>query len=179
MGLEIHEIQFDEFGGKTLGILLDGKRRLCRNTWERFSCLYGGITALLERRSLAGWVVEVLLGHCTHFGMVNRDVLCIFHASYAFCTANYSNPAVLWKSVREEFRCFRGCMIYCFADWQLRWTNMVYSVDSSLHGFGIVKSIWEEDDVKAVGRVPERMRYKLDGEQARWCALSAAGFKLD
>ena len=56
---------------------------------------------------------------------------------------------------------------------------MVYSVDSSLHGFGIVKSTWNVEDVKLVGRVAEKMRYKLDGEQARWSALSAAGFSLD
>jgi hypothetical protein len=69
-------------------------------------------------------------------------------------------------------------MIYCFADWRIRWSPLVYSVDASLEGYGIVQSHWHIDHVKSVGRVPERTRYRLNADSARWCALSAAGFRL-
>ena len=54
IGLAIHEVQKASSTGETLGICIDGGRRLVRNTWERFSYLYAALSGLLEV-SVVGW----------------------------------------------------------------------------------------------------------------------------
>jgi hypothetical protein len=56
---------------------------------------------------------------------------------------------------------------------------MVFSVDASLHGFGISSSIWDREDVAAVGRIREKTRWKLGAEKARQHAIQAAGFAMN
>ena len=179
IGLDIHEIRGASSSGEALGICVDGGRRLTRNTWQIFLYLYFGLTGVLERRRVCGWVVEVMLGHCAHFSLVNRDLMCIFSACYAFVYSAYSAPTLLWETAREDIRCFRSLMIFCYADWALKWSPLVYCVDASLTGYGIVQSRWDAQNLKKVGRVSERTRYRLNGEAARWSALSAAGFRLN
>ena len=66
--------------GGALGTIIDGRALETRNTGIRFARLYKAITAILGRRKIAGWVVEVLVGHATFFGLVRREVLSIFIA---------------------------------------------------------------------------------------------------
>ena len=67
----------------------------------------------------------------------------------------------MWHEVRNELRAFKGMMIFVASRWDLQWSDVVYSVDASLSGYGIVKSKWSLADVRRVGRVGERSRYKL------------------
>jgi hypothetical protein len=85
----------------------------------------------------------------------------------------------MWHEVRNELRAFKGMMIFVASRWDLQWSNVVYSVDASLSGYGIVKSKWSLADVRRVGRVDERSRYKLGATIARSSALHLAGFVLD
>lgn len=98
IGLDNHEIRSASSSGEAWGICVEGGRHLTRNTWQRFSHLYFGLTGILERRRVCGWVVEVMLGHSTHFSLVNRDLMCIFPACYAFVYSTYSEPALLWEN---------------------------------------------------------------------------------
>jgi hypothetical protein len=114
-----------------------------------------------------------------YLSLVMRDVLCVFHACYRFVQRHYSKAAVMWHEVRNELRAFKGMMIFVASRWDLQWSDVVYSVGASLSGYGIVKSKWSLADVRRVGRVDERSRYKLGATSARSSALHLAGFVLD
>ena len=132
--------------------------------------------ACLNRTYVAGWVLEVLVGHCTHFGLVYRDVLCVFHSCYRFIQRHYLQPAMIWAEVRYELRAFRGIMLFVASFWEWQWSNTVYAVDASLSGYGVVQSWWSLDKVREVGRVNERSRYRLGAETARRHALERGVF---
>jgi hypothetical protein len=61
-GLELHEVELKRDGGDALGIVLDGVALETRNTMQRFLRIRGGLTAILNRRRLSGWVLEVIVG---------------------------------------------------------------------------------------------------------------------
>jgi hypothetical protein len=170
-GLLIHELEVHNAGGDAIGVTIDGANHITRNTWKRFGTLRKGIQAVLNRDRIAGWVLEVVLGHCTYFSLVLRDVLCVFHACYRFVQRHYSKASFIWAEVRNELRAFKGMMIFVASRWDLQWSDVVYSVDASLSGYGIVKSKWALSDVRQVGRVDERSRYKLGATNARSSAL--------
>ena len=67
-------------------------------------------------------------------------------------------------------------MAFVVSYWRQPWSPLVYAVDSSLTGFGVVKSRWTVDDVRQVGRVGERSRYRLGPTAARPHALQLGGF---
>ena len=165
-----------EGGGEALVVALDGKRGHTRNTWKRFGLIRKSITAVLRRRQMAGWEIEVVLGHCTYYSSVCREFLSVFYSSYAFIQTHYDSTAPLWDSVRGELRAFRGLMVLAFAHWDRPWSNMVYSTDASEDGFGITVAEWDIADVGLIGRVSEKSRWKLGAERAREGALVAAGF---
>jgi hypothetical protein len=77
-GLLIHELEVHPSGGDAIGVTIDGASHVARNTWKRFGLLRKALQATLNRTRIAGWVIEVLLGHCTYFSLVMRDVLCVF-----------------------------------------------------------------------------------------------------
>jgi hypothetical protein len=163
-------------GGEAIGIALDGRRHRTTNTIKRFGRLRQSLSHVLNLVSVAGWVLEVIVGHCTYFGLVNRDVLSIFFATYRFIQKHYWEPAPVWREVRNELAAFKGLMILVSAEWDWQWTSHVFSVDASLSGYGVVKALWDIEDVRTVGRVSERSRYKLGGTQARAHAMHSAGF---
>jgi hypothetical protein len=70
-------------------------------------------------------------------------------------------------------------MVFVVSDWWWQWSTHVFSVDASLSGYGIVKSIWDLGDVREVGRTSERSRFRLGGVSARSAALNSAGFVLN
>ena len=108
------QLDFARDGGATLGLVIDGRALVTYNTAERYHRLRKINFSVLSRRRAAGWV-EVVVGHCTFFGLVSREVLSIAHAVYAYITAECNQPAVLWGSVREELIAFTGgyAVSYC------------------------------------------------------------------
>jgi hypothetical protein len=161
-----------------LGLEVDGQRQETRNTLQRFDKIRRGIEAFLRRKKVAGWVVEVLVGHATFYGLIRREVLSVFHTTYSFIQKEYFKPAVLWTSVREEFLAFVGLMVLVVAPWDMEWSPAVYATDASLTGYGVARAEWLTSEVAEVGRVSERRRWKLGAEKARSHALTAAGFML-
>ena len=61
----------------------------------------------IKHQGVAGWVLEVLIGNATFFGLIGRESSSIFHAVYAFMQCHYTKPAVLWDAVKEELRAGR------------------------------------------------------------------------
>ena len=109
---------------------------------------------------------------------MNLDIFVSVFATYRFIQRHYWEPVPLWFEVRNELAAFKGLMILVSAEWDWQWTPHVFSVDASLSGYGVVKPLWGVEDVRAVGRVSERSRYKLGGTQARAHATHAAGVAL-
>ena len=89
---------------------------------------------------MTGWGLEILLGHCIYFSLVQRDLMCIFYSTYRFIRKSYYEYSPIWDSVKDELRCFRGLMIFAYSDWSRQWDGTVYCVDSSLTGFGVITS---------------------------------------
>ena len=69
-------------------------------------------------------------------------------------------------------------MCLVVGEWQWKWNTHVMMVDASSKGFSIEKSVWSYSEVSGVGRVREKGRYRLGGEQARSHALALGGFVL-
>ena len=69
--------------------------------------------------------------------------------------------------------------MFAFSQWNLPWSSRVFAVDSSLTGFGIASSDWSLQDVKDVGRVGERGRFRFLGVGARSHAFQVAGFAVN
>ena len=179
VGLLLHETEVFEGAGKTLGVVIDGKALETRAADERFGNIRAALRWLLRRRCVAGWELEVILGHCTFLALVRRELLCVFFACYRFIQKNYWERAELWRTVRDELEVFIGLMVFAFSPWWLSWAPQVHATDSSLYGFGVSVSDWKPEEAAAVGRVLERRRWRLGGGQAREHALEAAGYALD
>ena len=88
VGLLTHE---QEIGGRTLdvlGVSLDFDGKFSRATGRRLWRVRGAIQHLLRKRKCSGRCLEALLGHCCFLGLIRREVLSVFCASYAFCRAH-------------------------------------------------------------------------------------------
>ena len=179
LGLDIHELEVNDVLGVALGIAVHVGEFETRTEHHRWWTLKVALTALLQRQKVAGWEVELYLGHMTFVGLMSREVLSCFHTVYRFIQSAYWTREPLWPSVRAELVGFLGLMIFLRSSWTRSWLPMVYQTDASPSGFGVATSWWSRARVADVGRVLERRRYKLGASQAREHAAAAAGFSLD
>ncbi|CAK0824653.1 unnamed protein product, partial [Prorocentrum cordatum] len=177
--LKFHEVEVLPEGGRTLGCYLDGRRRATRPTDERFAMVRKGLRCLLRRRKVAGWQLEMVLGHMTFMALVRREVLSIFHSVYAFVAQSYHAFSVLWPTVRDELNCYLGIMVMLESSWTRQWAPVVYSSDASLCGYGVAEACFGAEAVAEVGRVSELARWRLGAGLARQHAFECAGFLLD
>ncbi|CAK0906248.1 unnamed protein product, partial [Prorocentrum cordatum] len=177
--LKFHEVELHVGGGRTLGCHLDGARLCTRPTDERFATVRKGLRCLLRQRKVAGWQLEMVLGHMTFMALVRRELLSIFHAVYAFLTSSYHTFSVLWPTVREELECFLGLMVMLEARWDRDWMPFVYSSDASLYGYGVAEAEFDSAQVALVGRISELSRWRLGAGLARQHAFESAGFLLN
>ena len=119
-----------------------------------------GIIGLLRRGRCSGRALEVVIGHATFCGLMNRWLLSVFHAVYGFIYRHYHDAAPLWPTVKEELRAFAGLLFLNVQDWWRQWNRAVTSSDASLSGYGVCESWWDKQLVSKVGRVQERSRFK-------------------
>ncbi|CAK0900961.1 unnamed protein product [Prorocentrum cordatum] len=177
--LKFHEVEVMPEGGRTLGCYLDGRHRATRPTDERFAMVRKGSRCLLRRRKVAGWQLEMALGHMTFMALVRREALSIFHSVYACVAQSYHAFSELWPTVREELNCYLGIMVMLESSWIRPWMPVVYSSDASLHGYGVAEACFGTETVAEIGRVSELARWRLGAELARQHAFECAGFLLD
>ena len=172
------EVQHERI--KALGVELDGRDLVTRVSPARFHRVRQGLRFLLQRNRCTGRALEILVGHCTYCGLVNRCSLSIFHSVYKFIKKNYSQTCALWKSVAAELRAFAGIMPALRADWSRPWNGEVVASDASEEGFGVCSRAWPASLAAQVGRTAERDRFKrAGGHNARESALTSAGFVRD
>ena len=147
---------------------------------KRLWKVHHGIDGLLRRKRCVGRTLEVVIGHCTFCGLMNRRSLACFHTAYAFIHRHYFEVATLWPSDVEELEAFKGCLFMMVQDWWRPWNRMVSSSDASLAGYGISQAWWPKSVVSETGRVQERSRFRRSSSHsARESALTAAGFSYD
>ncbi|CAK0793120.1 unnamed protein product, partial [Prorocentrum cordatum] len=158
----LYEAQAD-FDGAT-----SGSMRLCaRPTDERFAAVRKGLRCLLRQRNVAGWQLEMALGHVTFMALGRREVLSVFHAVYALVASSYHAFSVLWPIVREELECYLGLMVMLESRWNRDWMPFVCSSDASLYGHGVAEAQFDSAQVALVGRVSELSRWRLGAGLAR------------
>ena len=176
-GLEVHTTEISDGAVKALGCIIEGEKHRSRVNPDRLWKIFKGIQALLRRRKCSGRALEIIVGHCTFAALMNRCTLSCFSSIYKFIMKHYDHPAFLWDSVRQELAGFSGCLFLLVQNWRRPWNELVSSSDASEEGYGICHSWWNRAEVAAVGRVPERARFRRKaGHSARESVLQAAGF---
>ena len=162
---------------KALGIQLDGSNLTSKVAPDRLHRVRQGLRCILHRGRCTGRVLEILVGHCTYCGLMNRCCLSIFHSVYKFIKSSYFVSAPLWSSVRSELRAFAGLMPLLRSDWCRPWSGVVAVSDASEEGFGVCGAVFDPKVVASVGRTTERDRFRRVGaHSAREAALTSAGF---
>ncbi|CAK0812763.1 unnamed protein product [Prorocentrum cordatum] len=133
----------------------------------------------LKLHEVAGWQLEMVLGHMALIALVRREILSICHTVYAFVAQSYHAFSVLWPSAREELTCCLGIMVMLDSSWTRAWPPVVYSSDASLYGYGVAEASFDPETAAEVGRVSELSRRRLGAGLARQRAFECAGFLLD
>ena len=179
LGLAIHEMEVNDVLGVALGIAVYVGRYQTATESRRWWFLRLALKAVLKRPRVAGWELELLLGHMTFCGLISRETLSCFHVVYRFIQHSYWSRSPLWESAREELLGYFGLMIFLRSSWTKRWLPMIYQTDASPSGYGVATSLRTPQEVAEIGRVLERRRFKLGAGQARAHAAAAAGFAID
>eukprot|EP00971_Amphidinium_carterae_P321933 6399446-Amphidinium_carterae.1 len=115
---------------------------------------------MLRRGTASGKEMQMLVGHMTFVGLIERSSLSILHSVYAFVIKAGECRVRLWPSVIAELRAFRSVMVLLGADWKRSWSPTVLASDASEYGWGVCSADWGSESVAQVGRVLERTRYR-------------------
>ena len=75
LGLTIHEVEVTSNSLEALGVVLDFKRHQTRITQKRLWRTRGALEYCIQRGRASGMMIEVLVGHCTYCGLLNRGSL--------------------------------------------------------------------------------------------------------
>ena len=176
-GLLTHEEETTTGETKALGTRLDLRRLEASLTPKRVWKVMLGVRAALRAGRLSGRVVEILVGHLTFCGLLDRASLSCLSSCYAFARRHYLERRPLWTQARAELLHMANLLPYLRASWTQGWSEIVTCTDASESGYGAVTSAWRTDDVAKVGRVPERSRFrKREGHSARDAFFKAAGY---
>ena len=152
LNLELHASEVSCGNVEALGCSVDCSKRRSSITKERLWKIRQALNGLLRRGRCTGRALEVVAGHLTFVGLVNRYVLSSLHTVYRFIRANYEVATRRWDTVVRELRCFKGILILLCQDWERPWNPVVSSSDSSLSGYGVCHATWPVDVVCEVGQ---------------------------
>ena len=159
-GLQVHEEELGK-GGQLLGweITDHGTFRPTRHrAWKvRLS-----IRGLLKRGRCSAHLLEKLIGHCSFLSLGRRECFSIFGDVYSFIQTyqRSSHEFPLWKGVRRELMTFDGAIPLIQRDLTSVWSPQVLAVDASEFGLGATQARFSVDEVRRLGQVNERWRFK-------------------
>ena len=100
--LSLHEISVKSDSGRALGIELNVEQLRTLPTVERFGLIRKGFRRFLNRRRVAGWELEGLMGR----GPPQTGDLSLFRGVYQFARKFYHRREPLWTSARAELDVF-------------------------------------------------------------------------
>ena len=95
VGLHTHEADVSTKDIVVLGNEVGLEALQSRTTQKRFWRLYYAIDDVLIRARVAGWLLEIIVGHATFAGLQCRGLLSIFHSVYAFIKNHYEEQVGL------------------------------------------------------------------------------------
>eukprot|EP00971_Amphidinium_carterae_P017386 342789-Amphidinium_carterae.3 len=150
--LELHDESNTVTEVDVLGVSLSAERGCVRVSAKKFFKVWNAIGQLLRKGSATGEQMQMLVGHMTFVGLIERSCLSILHSVYAFVLKAGESQIPLWASVIEELRAFRSVMVLLSADWKREWSSTVLASDASEYGWGVCSSEWDSEQVARVGR---------------------------
>ena len=161
VGLQVHEVEIGEKGAQVLGWDLSSEATM-RPSRKRFWRVRMCIRGLIKRGRASSKQIEKLLGHCCFISLARRESLSIFGQAYNFVRryAQNGEEHPLWPSVRKEFDVWDGILPLIYRDFRACWNEKVHAVDASEWGLGCVVGEMSIEEVKGLGRVCERWRFK-------------------
>ena len=161
-GLTVHEEEQAASVCDFTGLHIDGIRGFISIKPSRIHKLQAAISQLLNLQVCNGKTMQHILGHITWSMMTRREGLAILSSVYAFAHTVGQKPQKLWPSVRKELILVRDLLPLFRARVNIGWTTHVTASDSSPWGFGVCSRELPVIDVKSIGQVSERWRYRLD-----------------
>lgn len=100
-GLPTHDVEAG-VGLDTLGWNFDEHSPKVKVTNKRMWRLRLATLELLKRDRADGRLIEKLVGHFTFAGLLQRSLLSVFQACYAFIRKQYHQEVQIWAEVRRE-----------------------------------------------------------------------------
>ncbi|CAE7232165.1 unnamed protein product, partial [Symbiodinium sp. CCMP2592] len=172
-GLQVHEEETSTGDSTVLGweYTAGGLFRPTRKRAWKARC---AIRELLRRGRARGEVVERLLGHLTFLSLCRREALSVFGEIYKFVKVHRRCPeeVVIPKSILQELRNWDGILPLLFKDLRCEWAEGLSAVDASEFGLGMTRAECSAQDVKRLGGVAERWRFKEALPNPRAAAFS-------
>ena len=163
-GLPTHEVEAG-YGLETLGWAFDQSKPVVKVTNKRLWRLRLATLELLRQGRADGRLIEKLVGHYTFAGLLQRGLLSVFQAAYAFVRKHYCSEVELWPEVRREL--FWAASLICLVGKDLGspWSSRAHATDASFWGRGVVSIDRDIDQVKSIGQHCDRWRFNTVEER--------------
>lgn len=157
-GLPVHEVEAG-MGGETLGWKFEEDRPSVVVTPKRLWKLKMATEELLKRGRASGRLVEIIVGHFAFVGLLCREFLSVFQATYSFIRKQYHEETVLWEQVRRELLWASALLPLVRRDLDSHWSDTVFATDASTWGRGVAVVNKPVNLVSQVGRVNDRWKF--------------------
>ncbi|CAK0836481.1 unnamed protein product [Prorocentrum cordatum] len=143
-GMLLRKSELSRGSVAALGAELDGEASMARVAPERIWAIHAALGALLRRKRVSAWSLQVVMGHCAFAALRRRGLFSAFHSVYAFIERGLALqvPEAMWGECRAELRVFRSRMIFATSDWQRRWNDLMIQTNSSLEGCAVAQASW-------------------------------------
>lgn len=162
LGFRVHEELDSSCRAQSLGFLIDGSAGVVTPIPEKLQKVRGAFRWLSRRPRVNGKSIEKLVGHATHFMLLRRELLRIFHATYRFIQECYSKRARLWPSVAREAKWACWLLGLCSADLRKPWHDRLTASDASLSGIAVCSRDLPVREIRDIARYKEAWRFKVN-----------------
>lgn len=164
LGFRVHEELDSSCRAQSLGFLIDGSAGVVTPIPEKLQKVRAAFGWLSRRPRVNGKAIEKLVGHATHFMLLRRELLCIFHATYRFIQECYTKRARLWPSVAREAKWACWLLGLCSADLRKPWHDRMTASDASLSGIAVCSRDLPVHEIRDIARYKEAWRFKVNDQ---------------
>ena len=151
-GLDVHK---EALGAvfELLGAESDLNRRLVLPKSEKFGVVICATRGVVMTGFASPHEVDVLLGHWTHYALLQRTLYSIMDEVYEFVRRPPSGPVAIPQGVRRELAMLVALAPLVRADLSLDWCPVVSMVDAGPQLGAVVYSEFKRADVAKEGRL--------------------------
>ena len=133
-GLPTHEEATHSLTAKALGVQLDLQSGRAVLTPGRLWRVRQGIRGALRHGRATGKVWEIMIGHLSYCGLLDRGSLSCLRSIYANIRKNYDVHAPLWEEAAKEVRHMTSLLPLLAGEWHRPWLADVLCTDASETG---------------------------------------------